>query len=149
MVNFYNGFVAGAEATIYDVMKHINHIRDVAGVDHLGLGGDYDGVDATPVGLEDVSKYPQLFDLLANPDENYDTFTPWTAEELKKLAGENILRVMRAVEQVSRDMESVTPIEELIPDEDVYNLNSEQYCKTDFNYVPEGSAGSEGFAELA
>lgn len=136
MVNFYNAFIAGNEATIYDAMKHINHIREVAGVDHVGIGGDYDGVNLTPVGLEDVSKYPQLFDLLANPDENYDTFTPWTADELKKLAGENILRVMRAVEQVSRDMANEAPVDGLIPDEDVYNLAQDQACKTDFEYTP-------------
>lgn len=147
MVNFYSGFVAAGEATIYDVMKHINHIRDVAGSAYVGVGGDYDGVDVQPVGLEDVSKYPQLFDLLANPDENYDDFTPWTAEELKQLAGENILRVMRAVEQVSRDMADVVPIEELIPDEDIYELQNNQYCKTDFNFTPEGSM--DDVAELA
>lgn len=44
MVNFYSFFVAGQDATIDDVIRHINHIRDVAGVDHVGLGGDYDGV---------------------------------------------------------------------------------------------------------
>lgn len=137
MVNFYSLFIAGADATIYDAMKHINHIRDVAGVDHVGIGGDYDGVDKTPVGLEDVSKYPQLFDLLASPDEKYNTFTPWTLEELKKLAGENILRVMRAVEKRAAELAKEAPIDELIPEEDVYQVNKEQFCKTDFNYVPD------------
>ena len=143
MVNFYNAFIAGPDATIYDVMRHINHIRDVAGVDHVGIGGDYDGVDATPVGLEDVSKYPQLFDLLANPDENYDTFTPWTLEELKKLAGLNILRVMRAVEKLADDWKDVTPVDELIPEEEIYNLANDQSCKTDFTYTPDEAAPVE------
>lgn len=136
MVNFYTNFIAGNTATIYDAMKHINHVRDVAGVDHVGIGADYDGVNSTPQGLEDVSKYPQLFDLLANPDENYNTFTPWTADELKKLAGLNILRVMRAVEAQSRNMATELPVDELIPDEDIYDHNDDQSCKTDFNYVP-------------
>lgn len=147
MVNFYSDFIAGPGATIYDAMKHINHIRDVAGVDHVGIGGDYDGVSSTPAGLEDVSSYPNLFDLLANPDEQYNTFTPWTQEELRKLAGENILRVMRAVEAQSKAMENEKPIDELIPDEDVYNIENDQSCKTDFNYVP--SADDDDVVERA
>ena len=54
-------------ATIADVVAHIQHIRDVAGVDHVGLGGDYDGVDSLPVGLEGVDAYPRLLAaLMAN-----------------------------------------------------------------------------------
>lgn len=143
MVNFYSAFVAASGATIYDVMRHINHIRDVIGVDYIGIGADYDGVDIQPVGLEDVSKYPDLFDLLADPDENYNTFVPWTDEELRKLAGLNTLRVMRAVEQVSRDLANEAPIDDLIPEEDVYNLENNQQCKTDFTYVPETNAPVE------
>ncbi|XP_059608233.1 dipeptidase 1-like [Phlebotomus argentipes] len=95
MVNFYSFFIAGADATIDDVIKHLNHIKEVAGVDYVGIGGDYDGVELQPVGLEDVSKYPDLFDKLAEPGHGYE---PWTPEELKKLAGLNLLRVMRQVE---------------------------------------------------
>lgn len=131
MVNFYSAFVAGSGATIDDVIRHINHIRLVAGVDHVGIGGDYDGVDRQPVGLEDVSTYPELFDLLATSGRGYE---PWTAADLKKLAGENILRVMRAVEAVARDSVNIEPYEDLIPDEDVYNLQNDQTCKTDFKY---------------
>ena len=47
-------------ATLLDVVAHIEHVREVAGIDHVGLGGDYDGIDALPLGLEDVSRYPQL-----------------------------------------------------------------------------------------
>lgn len=137
MVNFYSAFIASPSATIYDVMKHINHIRNVAGVDHVGIGGDFDGVDEVPEGLEDVSKYPMLFDLLADPNENYNTFVPWTAEELMKLAGGNILRVMRAVEQKSKDLVDEVPIDVPIPEEDVYSLENSQTCKTDFMYTAE------------
>lgn len=134
MVTFYSAFVAGPTSTIYDVMKHLNHIRSVAGVDHVGIGGDYDGVDEVPEGLEDVSKYPQLFDLLAEPDDKYNTFEPWTAEDLKKLAGGNILRVMRAVGQKSKELANEAPIDIPIPEEDVYDLENSQTCKTDFKY---------------
>ena len=134
MVNFYSAFVAGDNSTIYDVMRHINYIRDFIGVDHVGIGADYDGVSQLPVGLEDVSTYPALFDLLAEPDGNYNDFTPWTLEELRKLAGENLLRVMRAVEEKSRDLRDEVPINELIPDGDIYELNGNQECRSDFSY---------------
>ncbi|GAB0093963.1 Dipeptidase [Sergentomyia squamirostris] len=133
MVNFYSHFIAGASATIDDVIKHINHIRDVAGVDHVGIGGDYDGVELQPVGLEDVSKYPDLFDKLAQSGHGYE---PWSLQDLKKLAGLNLLRVMRAVEQVAAGLVTKQPYELLIPNEDIYNFNENQTCKTDFSYTP-------------
>jgi membrane dipeptidase len=78
------------EATIADVVAHLEHARDIAGVDHIGLGGDYDGVDQLPVGLEDVSCYPALIDaLLARR---------WSESDCGKLANGNILRVMRDAE---------------------------------------------------
>jgi membrane dipeptidase len=80
-------------ATIGDVADHIEHIRKLAGIDHVGLGGDYDGVDALPEGLEDVSKYPVLLAELSRRG--------WTEAQLRKLAGENALRVMTRVEQVA------------------------------------------------
>ncbi|XP_055703938.1 dipeptidase 1-like isoform X2 [Phlebotomus papatasi] len=141
MVNFYSFFVAGQDATIDDVIRHINHIRDVAGVDHVGLGGDYDGVSRQPIGLEDVSKYPDLFDKLAQPGHGYE---PWTPEELKKLAGLNILRVMRQVEQVAAGLVSEEPYELNIPDEDIHAFDPNQSCKTDFRYNP----SNEMFTEI-
>ena len=50
----------GAEGDAADVADHIDHIRKVAGIDHVGIGGDFDGIESTPVGLEDVSNYPTL-----------------------------------------------------------------------------------------
>jgi membrane dipeptidase len=78
------------KATIADVVAHVEHAREVAGIDHIGLGGDYDGVDELPVGLEDVSCYPALIEsLLARG---------WSADECGKLTSGNILRVMRDAE---------------------------------------------------
>ncbi|MEO5654117.1 MAG: dipeptidase [Marmoricola sp.] len=74
------------KATLGDVVTHLEHAREVAGIDHLGLGGDYDGVGELPDGLEDVSGYPRLFAALA---EN-----GWSEEDLVKLSCRNILRVM-------------------------------------------------------
>ena len=77
-------------ASIADVVAHIQHVRDVAGIDHVGLGGDYDGVGSLPVGLEGVDAYPRLLAALMAEG--------WTEADIRKLAGENVLRVMRAVE---------------------------------------------------
>lgn len=74
--------------TISDVANHIEHIRDVAGIDHVGLGSDFDGIDFTVKGLEDVSKFPALLEELARRG--------WSDSDLKKLAGENFLRVLDA-----------------------------------------------------
>lgn len=94
MVNFYAKLVAcGERATVDDVVAHINHVRRVAGVEHVGLGAGYDGIDAPPEGLEDVSRYPHLLaELLRDPG--------WSEEDVRKLAGMNVVRVMRHVERV-------------------------------------------------
>ena len=79
--------------TIHDVVDHIVHIIQVAGIDHVGLGADFDGVDALPAQLEDVSTYPRITQALL--DRGY------TAEQIRKIYGGNILRVMRAAEAVA------------------------------------------------
>jgi membrane dipeptidase len=76
-----------------EVADHIEHIRRVAGVDHVGIGGDFDGIDEVIEGLEDVSTYPALFAELARRG--------WTEADLRKLAGDNILRVMSRAEEVA------------------------------------------------
>jgi membrane dipeptidase len=81
-------------ATISDVADHIDHIRQVAGIEHIGIGSDFDGYNGDIVGLEDVSKYPDLFVELLRRG--------YTPDDLKKIAGQNILRVMRAVEAVAK-----------------------------------------------
>ncbi|KAK3907283.1 Dipeptidase 2, partial [Frankliniella fusca] len=110
MVNFYSHFLSCSEfSTVEDAVAHINHIRDVAGVDHVGLGAGFDGINATPQGLEDVSSYPVLFAELIRSGR-------WSAEDLKKLAGQNFLRVMREVEKVRDAMSenNVGPFEDTI-----------------------------------
>lgn len=81
------------KATIADVADHIDHIRRVAGVDHVGLGGDFDGIDENVVGLEDVSTYPALIAELARRG--------WTDTDLAKLTSGNLLRVFKQAEAVS------------------------------------------------
>ncbi|XP_063916992.1 dipeptidase 1-like isoform X2 [Zophobas morio] len=116
MVNFYSAFIGQGNVTIDDVVKHINHIANVSGVNHVGIGSDYDGVSSVPKGLEDVSKYPDLFDLLksSNPDV-------WTIENLEKLAGRNLHRVFKAVEAVRDQLRAELPDENIIPPEDLEN----------------------------
>jgi len=95
-VTFVPGFVsARPAATLADVADHVEHARAAAGVDHIGIGGDYDGTPVQPAGLENVSTYPALFDELATRG--------WSAGDLQKLAGRNILRVMRAVEDAATE----------------------------------------------
>ncbi len=81
-------------ATVADAANHIDHIRRVAGIDHIGLGGDFDGITSVPEGLEDVSKYPALTAELLGRGYRDD--------EVKKILGLNILRVMRAAEKVAQ-----------------------------------------------
>ncbi len=75
--------------TVADVADHVDHVRDVAGVDHVGLGGDYDGVDLLPEGLDDVSCYPNLIAELSRRG--------WAREDLTKLTWHNVLRVVGEV----------------------------------------------------
>jgi len=95
------------EATLYDVADHIDHIRDIAGIDHLGLGTDYDGMPPGPIGLEAVSTYPALLKELL--------IRGYSDEDIAKIAGENILRVMTEVEAVSASLRKLKG-----PDETVF-----------------------------
>ena len=88
-------------ATVADAADHIDHIRKVAGIDHIGLGGDYDGITSVPEGLEDVSKYPTLTAELLRRGYKDD--------DIKKILGLNILRVMRAVEKTAAKLQSERP----------------------------------------
>ena len=84
-------------ATLSDVADHIDHIRKVAGVEHIGIGSDFEGFDGTPEGLDDVSCYPALLAELSRRG--------YSDSDLKKIAGENILRVLRGAEKVSAEMQ--------------------------------------------
>jgi membrane dipeptidase len=88
-------------ATLKDVADHIEHVRTVAGIDHVGIGSDYYGSPDMPRGLEDVSKFPELFAELIRRG--------WTDADLTKLAGQNILRVLRQNEIVARRLQRERP----------------------------------------
>jgi len=100
MVNFFSYFLTCSNhSTLNDVVNHINHIRNVAGVDSVGIGASYDGINEVPVGLPDVGHYPELFVALL------DSGT-WSLEDLRKLAGLNFLRVLKDVEKVATELEA-------------------------------------------
>jgi membrane dipeptidase len=86
----------GPKATLKQVADHIEHIRDVAGVDHVGLGSDFDGITDVPVGLEDVSKFPDLVAELLRRG--------WSEANVRKVVGLNALRVIRDAERVSAQL---------------------------------------------
>jgi membrane dipeptidase len=88
------------ETTLAMVADHIEHIRKVAGVGAVGLGSDFDGIPDAPVGLDDVSTYPALLVELARRG--------WSDEDLGKLAGGNLLRVLREAEAVAAKLQATT-----------------------------------------
>ena len=79
--------------TVHDVVDHIEHIIKMAGIDHVGLGSDFDGIDSTPEGLEDVSKYPLITQELLNRG--------YKPDQVRKVLGENFMRVFREVERAA------------------------------------------------
>ncbi|MGI8508701.1 MAG: dipeptidase [Gemmatimonadaceae bacterium] len=89
-------------ATLAQVADHVEHVRDVAGVDHVGIGGDFDGTgDEKIVGLEDVSTYPALFAELARRG--------WSDADMRKLADQNVLRALEQAESVARRLQKIRP----------------------------------------
>ncbi|MEU1311443.1 dipeptidase [Streptomyces cinnamoneus] len=86
-------------ATVATVADHLDHMREVAGVDHIGIGGDYDGTAFTPEGLEDVAGYPRLIAELLRRG--------WSDADLAKLTWQNAVRVLRAAEDVARGLSTV------------------------------------------
>jgi membrane dipeptidase len=107
-INFYCGFLnpdalkaaaqgehaPGVRATLADVVKHINHVVEIAGVDAVGLGSDFDGISCAPEGLNSVDQWPNLTRALL--EEGY------TAKEIRKIYGGNLLRVMSQVERAAK-----------------------------------------------
>jgi membrane dipeptidase len=85
-------------AMLEDVVRHCEHIREVAGIDHVGVGGDYDGVEVLPQGMGDVTAYPALLEALAERG--------WSDDDLAKLTSGNILRVMREAEAGARALQA-------------------------------------------
>lgn len=94
----WDGRNPAPRATLAQVADHVDHVRRIAGIDHVGLGSDFDGISAVPLGLEDVATYPALLaELLARG---------YTAEEIGKVAGRNALRALRGAEQVAARLQS-------------------------------------------
>ena len=88
-------------ATVSTVADHLDHMREVAGIDHLGIGGDYDGTAFTPDGLSDVSGYPNLIAELLDRG--------WSKPDLAKLTWQNSVRVLGAAEDVARGLQATRP----------------------------------------
>jgi membrane dipeptidase len=87
----------GPRATLADVVAHIDHVRQIAGIDAIGIGSDFDGIECTPIGLEDVSKFPNLTRALLEKG--------YSPKDIKKIYGGNTLRLMRQVAKVAADMQ--------------------------------------------
>ena len=107
MVNFYSRYVIPeklvksnerARGSIHDVVDHLEHIIRVAGINHVGLGSDFDGVPRLPTQLENVSTYPLITQELLNRG--------YGAPDIHKLMGSNALRALREAERVSKAMKS-------------------------------------------
>ena len=97
----YRAATPAPRATIGDVADHLDHIKRVAGAAHIGIGGDFDGITETVVGLEDVSTYPSLLAELVRRG--------WTDAQLRGLAGENVLRALTEAELVSARLRRTRP----------------------------------------
>lgn len=126
MVNFYTGFIncgpnQTPNTTVANVADHIEYIVNIAGIDHVGIGSDYDGVSGLPIGLEDVSTFPNLIVELIDRG--------WSDEYLRKVMGENLLRVLERAEQVRDSMLAMPPLEVNIPVADVEEVNGTT-CRT-------------------
>ncbi|HUL03615.1 MAG TPA: dipeptidase [Gemmatimonadales bacterium] len=93
--------VKAPRATLAQVADHMDYVRKLAGVDHVGVGSDFDGIEAVPAGLEDVSMFPDLIAELLRRG--------WTAEDARKVAGLNLLRVLRQAEQVAARLAAGAP----------------------------------------
>ena len=88
-------------ATVSTVADHLDHMREVAGIDHVGIGGDYDGTAFTPDGLSDVSGYPNLIAELLDRG--------WSKPDLAKLTWQNSVRVLGAAEDAARELQATRP----------------------------------------
>ena len=91
------------QSSIAQAADHIDHVRAIAGIDSIGIGGDYDGIPFAPPGLEDVSTYPALFQELARRG--------YSQADLEKISMRNMMRVMRRAEAVAASMADMQPYE--------------------------------------
>jgi membrane dipeptidase len=96
-------------ATLSQAADHIEHVRRIAGIDHVGIGSDFDGITSVPLGLEGVDDYPVLLAELLRRG--------WTDEDVKKLAGANLLRVLRETEKVAERLRKERPASDALIEE--------------------------------
>jgi len=102
MITFVTGFIGkDGDATLAQAADHIEHVRRIAGIDHVGIGSDFDGIQSTPIGLEDVSKYPALTAELLRRG--------YSEGDVQKVLGQNVLRVMRDVERTAATLQKERP----------------------------------------
>ncbi len=95
-INFSCGFLkVGSRPNVNDVVAHIDHIKQIAGINAIGIGSDFDGIGCAPEGLDEVSKFPNLTRALLEKG--------YSAEDIRKIYGQNFLRVMRAVEKAAEN----------------------------------------------
>jgi len=129
MVNLYTCFLVDdcnqQNATKLDVVRHINHIRRVAGVDHVGLGGDYNGINQPPVDLPDVAFYPRLLQALVESKE-----IEWSDEDLGKLTSGNLIRVFREAEEIRDEIQGREADNDWIPAGDL--VSSDAGCMSEY-----------------
>ena len=95
-----------SRATVADLADHVDHVVKIAGIDHVGIGGDFDGMDIVVDGMEDVSGYPALFTELARRG--------WSQAALEKLASRNMMRVLKAAEAHAREHSMDPPVENAV-----------------------------------
>jgi membrane dipeptidase len=100
-----------------ELADHFDHVREVAGVDYVGIGSDFDGIGALPKGMEDVAGYPTLLVELMRRG--------WSREDIAKVAGLNILRVMREAEAVAAELQKTESPYEVRIDDDGYGVHEE------------------------
>ncbi len=96
----YNKTHPSPRGTVKDVANHIDHIVKVAGIEHVGIGSDFDGITSTPIGLEDVSCYPRLTEELLNRG--------YSETDIHKILGGNVLRAFRRAGEVSQHLQRTT-----------------------------------------
>nr|XP_033798272.1 dipeptidase 2-like [Geotrypetes seraphini]XP_033798273.1 dipeptidase 2-like [Geotrypetes seraphini]XP_033798274.1 dipeptidase 2-like [Geotrypetes seraphini] len=141
MINFHTEFVAcNKTATVASVADHFDYIKKIAGAELIGIGGDYDGANGFPEGLEDVSKYPVLIQELLNRG--------WNEEELKGVLRTNFLRVFKNIEKVRNNSTSLKPSEVEIATEEADNpcrLNLKNFAKSARNKTPSLHTSSLSF----
>ncbi|XP_017279115.1 dipeptidase 2 [Kryptolebias marmoratus] len=126
MVNLYSPFIACSnKANISNVADHFDHIKRVIGAESIGIGGDFDGAESFPQGLEDVSKYPAIIQELLRRN--------WTENELAGVLRKNFLRVFEEVENVRDQLILRKPSEEYIPLEHVQNTCRWVFRRPDFS----------------